>query len=86
MAIVMFCILVGRFCPFLQGMNERFLLTVHVGMYLEFSHMPDDLIHILGFGRRSLDVVKLVTVIPVANVLSYLFLPSAYKETSRNKF
>ena len=48
--------------------------------------MPDDLIHILGFGRKSPDVVKLVTVIPVANVLSHLFLPSAFKETSRNKF
>jgi hypothetical protein len=48
--------------------------------------MPDDLIHMLGFGRKSLDVVNLVTVIPVANVLSHLFLPSAYKETSRNKF
>jgi len=48
--------------------------------------MPDDVIHILGFGRKSLDVVKLVTVIPVANVLSHLFLPSVYEETSRNKF
>jgi hypothetical protein len=48
--------------------------------------MPDDMIHILGFGRKSLDVVKLVTVIPVANVLSHLFLPSAYKETSQNMF
>jgi hypothetical protein len=40
--------------------------------------MPDDLIHILGFGRNSLDVVELVTVIPVANVLSHPFFPSAY--------
>jgi hypothetical protein len=40
----------------------------------------------LGFGRKSLDVVKLVTVIPVENLVSHLFLPSAYQETSRNKF
>jgi len=45
--------------------------------------MPDDLIHILGFGRKSLDVVKLVTVIPVANVLSHLFLPSAYRDLKK---
>jgi hypothetical protein len=48
--------------------------------------MPDDMIHILGFGRKSLDVVNLVAVIPVANVLTHLFLPNAYEETSRNKF
>jgi hypothetical protein len=33
--------------------------------------MPDDMIQILGFGRKSLDFVKLVTVIPVANVFSH---------------
>jgi hypothetical protein len=42
---MLFCILVGRFCPLLQGGNERFLFTVHVGMELEFSHLPDDLSH-----------------------------------------
>jgi hypothetical protein len=29
---IMMCIIVGRFCPFLQEVNERFLFTVHVGM------------------------------------------------------
>lgn len=62
-------------------MNERFLLTVHVDMELELSHMSDDLILILGFDRKGLDSLELVRVLPVANVLSHLFLPSAYYET-----
>jgi hypothetical protein len=70
---MMFCTLVGRFCPFLQGVNERFILTVHVDMELEFSHMPNDLFLILGYDRKGLDGLEFVRVLPVAKVLSHLF-------------
>jgi len=34
----------------------------HVGMELEFSRLPDDPVHVAGFGGRDFDVLQLAVV------------------------
>lgn len=71
---IMLYFLVGKFNPFCQGVNDRILFTVRVGMKPDLIHLPDDLVHIMGFGRKVLGALEPVTVLPVEDMLSHCHL------------